>query len=76
MKAFNVLKSASLICPGKVTSDEEPTEIWLRFRPSPVTLAKYGDPLICLSPKRTEILYSPGAVGRYVTDTVPSLLSL
>lgn len=30
---------------------------------------------MCLSPNRTEILYSPGAVGRYDTETVPSLLS-
>jgi len=29
-----------------------------------LTLAKNGDPLMFLSPKRTEILYSPGAVGR------------
>ena len=30
---------------------------------------------MCLSPNLTEILYSPGAVGKYDTDTVPSLLS-
>jgi hypothetical protein len=41
----------------------------------PVILALYGLPLICLSPNLTEILYSPGAVGKYDTDTVPSLLS-
>lgn len=29
-----------------------------------ITFAKNGDPLMFLSPKRTEILYSPGAVGR------------
>jgi hypothetical protein len=44
-------------------------------RKLPVILAVYGLPLMCLSPKRTEILYSPGAVGRYDTETVPSLLS-
>lgn len=41
----------------------------------PVTFELYGLPLMCLSPNLTETLYSPGAVGRYVTDTVPSLLS-
>ena len=30
---------------------------------------------MCLSPNLTVILYSPGAVGKYETDTVPSLLS-
>lgn len=74
--AFNERRSASEITPGNVTSEQEPTEIWLRLRPSPVTLAKNGDPFTFLSPKRTEILYSPGAVGKYVTATVPSLLSL
>ena len=45
-------------------------------RPNPpVILALYGLPLICLSPNLTEILYSPGAVGKYDTETVPSLLS-
>lgn len=41
----------------------------------PVILALYGLPFICLSPNFTDILYSPGAVGKYDTDTVPSLLS-
>ena len=30
---------------------------------------------MCLSPNFTPILYSPGAVGRYETEIVPSLLS-
>lgn len=64
IEAFNCFKSLSVISPGKVTSEQEPTEIWLRLRPSPVTLEKNGEPLMCLSPKRTETLYSPGAVGR------------
>lgn len=41
----------------------------------PVIFATYGLPFICLSPNFTLILYSPGAVGRYDTETVPSLLS-
>jgi len=41
----------------------------------PVILAVNGLPLMFLSPNLTEILYSPGAVGRYETETVPSLLS-
>lgn len=76
MDAFNARKSSSEMAPGNVTSEHDPTDIWLRLRPSPVIFAKNGDPLIFLSPNRTEILYSPGAVGKYVTATVPSLLSL
>ena len=48
----------------------------LRFLPSPVTLQVNGDPSICSPPNRALILYSPGAVGRYDTLTVPSLLSI
>lgn len=48
--------------------------LWKRFY-EPVTFVLYGLPLMCLSANLTEILYSPGAVGKYVTETVPSLLS-
>lgn len=37
MEAFSERKSASVIFPGNVTSEHDPTEIWLRLRPSPVT---------------------------------------
>lgn len=76
MVALSVRRSASGISPVSVISEHDATDTWLRFFPSPITLAKNGEPLMCLSPNRTETLYSPGAVGRYVIPTVPSLLSL
>lgn len=36
MEAFKERRSASVTTPGSVTSEQEPTEIWLRLRPSPV----------------------------------------
>lgn len=41
-----------------------------------VILATKGEPEMCLSANLTVMLYSPGAVGRYVTVQVPSPLSL
>ena len=38
-------------------------------------LATNGDPEMFLSANLTVMLYSPGAIGRYVTVQVPSLLS-
>ena len=38
-------------------------------------LATNGEPEMCLSANLTVMLYSPGAVGKYVTVHVPSLLS-
>ena len=35
-----------------------------------------GEPEMCLSANLTVMLYSPGAVGRYVTVQVPSPLSV
>lgn len=36
MEALSERRSLSEIFPGKVTSEHDPTEIWLRLRPSPV----------------------------------------
>ena len=44
--------------------------------PGPMTLAQNGDPEMCLSANLMMMLYSPGAVGRYCTEHVPSLLSV
>lgn len=41
----------------------------------PVILAEKGLPRMCLPPNITPILYSPGSVGKYETEIVPSLLS-
>ena len=41
-----------------------------------MTLAVNGDPEMCLSANLIMMLYSPGAVGRYWTEHVPSLLSV
>lgn len=58
MIAFSERRSASVKTPGKVTCELEPIEICVRnFLGSPAsTLHANGDPAICLSPKRTEIL--------------------
>ena len=40
-----------------------------------MTLQLNGDPSMCWSANLADILYSPGAVGRKLTLTVPSLLS-
>ena len=76
MQAFNDLKSQSEIFCGNETSEADPTEIALRFLPSPVTLQVKGEPSMCSPANRALILYSPGAVGRQDTLTVPSLLSM
>lgn len=44
--------------------------------PGEVILAVKGDPAMCWSANRMMMLYSPGAVGRYDTEHVPSLLSV
>jgi len=46
-----------------------------RHIPPGVILAVNGDPGICSSANLTLTLYSPGSVGRYDAEHVPSLLS-
>lgn len=42
--ALSDLISASDILPGRDTSLQDPTDIWLRFLPSPVIFALNGEP--------------------------------
>ena len=44
--------------------------------PGPVILAVNGEPEMCWSANLIMMLYSPGHVGMYDTEHVPSLLSL
>ena len=75
MEALRLLMSFSVTFPGRGTSLLEPTLMVFLFLPSPVTFTAKGLPLICLSANLHDTLYSPGAVGRNETETVPSLLS-